>query len=250
MRSIFTLVLPILSLLVAIMPQSVLAQTDPVGFCNNTYFPLRPGASWSYTSSYTNSANTRNADSTRAVISVMAHGDNAVAIQTLTSAAGTIPFSTTCTASGLIQTLPEGISIPGLQLDKASFQVIDQSGVLLPPAAQIVPGATWNARYEFTTSASRLNRTFNGKTTVVIDSTAIGQEQVSVPAGTFSAMKIEQHVTVTQTLTTLWRPIQMTFSGVRLWYLAPNVGPVKMMSSPQQPLPASVTTELTKYVQP
>jgi hypothetical protein len=250
MYSIFTLLLPILSLVVAIMPQTVAAQPDSVGLCNNTYFPLRPGASWSYNTSYTRNATTRSVNNTRAVTSVVPQGDTAVANQTLTSASGTIPFNTTCTSYGLVQSIPEGMNIPALQLDKVSFQVVSQSGVLLPPASQIVPGATWSARYEFATSVSRMNRTFSGTTTAVIDSTAIGQEQVSVPAGTFNAMKVEQRITVTQTLTTARRPYQVTFSGVRLWYLAPNVGPVKMMPSPQQPLPGDATTELTTYVQP
>lgn len=237
----------VLSLFMSFAPQTAAAKTNPATYCANSYFPLRTGASWNYTST----VGQQHSDSSRAVTAVVPQTESARAYQTITTAGGAVPFTTTCTANGLLQPAPSDITFSGPDGGSGTFQVTSQSGVLLPPADQVVPGATWRESYQLATTATSQGRSISGSATVTIDSSAIGVEQVVVPAGTFAAIKIEQHVTITQRYTTATRSTRtITTSGARAWYLVAGVGPVKRMPLPDQPLPGDAVVELTSYTQP
>jgi len=80
----------------------------------------------------------------------------------------------------------------------ASFETLSQEGVFLPKDLRV--GSEWDTTYavegKFTTPAMG-NQPVNMKQSIAMQQKALAEESVTVPAGTFTAIKIEQKTTVT-----------------------------------------------------
>ena len=79
-----------------------------------------------------------------------------------------------------------------------SFETLSQEGVFLPKDLRV--GSEWDTTYavegKFTTPAMG-NQPVNMKQSIAMQQKALAEESVTVPAGTFTAIKIEQKTTVT-----------------------------------------------------
>jgi hypothetical protein len=120
----------------------------------------------------------------------------------------------------------EGIAAPELGMVGLPFgaevSIVEQEGVYLLPAAELVPGATWNAvlviAAEFP-DAPGLEFEILREVTYTVE----GTEEVTVPAGTFTALKVRSDSNME--ISTGAAPIQS--QGVEWLWFVEGIGLVK-----------------------
>jgi hypothetical protein len=154
--------------------------------CDHPFFPLREGATWSYRISGVG----QGLEQTQTVTNVAgATAELAISIGVTTTA-----NRIECTAAGLrFSAFPGGISQlqPG---DGVQFETAESEGVHLLPADQLVPGATWDARYALEGKLTAAGQESPISYDLAIHFEVVGGEQVSVPAGPFEALKVRQQL--------------------------------------------------------
>jgi hypothetical protein len=184
------------------------------GNCQNDYLPVKVGATWTSNSKISAGSFTR-------VSTITEVGtDNFQSQTVLTDSLGK-QISTTelwnCPTEGLVQLGgPLAGSIQST-FGSASMKTISTTGVTIP--AHINPGDSWSqvTQFEFTIP----NISITG--TLTYNFQAIGFKQVTVPAGTFNAMKIQVNAK-SETIKS-GVPINITADG--FYWFAPGVGRVK-----------------------
>ena len=159
-------------------PSADLPQTA----CDHPYLPLRSGSSWTYS--------TTEGTSTWIVGGVGGTADSAEAAMSIS--VPELVFSTewTCTTEGIISYDFGNISIAGMG-EVVSMDVIDSSGVFLPAARLLEPGYSWSASYSLAMNFTMEGLSVDTTTSSAESWTAAGMETVSVPAGTFEAIRVE-----------------------------------------------------------
>ncbi len=196
-------------------PQSTLASSPAPSACDNDVFPVKTGATWTYSGQFNKEAYTR-------VVTVSNLSVDSFAARTqITDASGNTLVDTTdtwqCTTAGLIE--PAGPLGATLQSAAGStgIKVLSASGVTIP--TQIKAGDKWGqvTQLEMSTGGTPT------QTTLTYEFTAFGAEQVTVPAGTFNAMKVQVRAS-TQAMIS-GQSVAVTVSGFE-WF-APGVGHVK-----------------------
>ena len=192
--------------------------------CDNPLFPVKPDATWTYTSTGSVSGGYSFTDT---ISDVRENGF------TLTSQMnGTdIPQEWVCTPEGLASLafgggVAAGISTLGIQMNLTTSNV---QGVILPRT--INPGDQWPYSLDFDGSMQYQGTSVDTQGSASLAFNAIGQESVAVPAGTFDAVKIHVDMTVDMQVSySLFKtPVQFT-SASDIWF-APNVGWVKATSA-------------------
>jgi hypothetical protein len=109
-----------------------------------------------------------------------------------------------------------------------TLEVVGTSGSWLPSVEALEGGGSWS--HEFTTSAAFSAEGFSVDITAetIENFTAGGVETVSVPAGTFDAIRVDG----TTTTTVSGGPIAIpTVSSTQTFWFAPGVGIVRFTSS-------------------
>jgi hypothetical protein len=168
--------------------------------CGNPYYPVVNGAEWTYTGptgQFTHS---------------LATGDNGAFTDTVKSGENTFVIQGLCLEGGDINLL----DVPGNSLSysggtgKSTMTTTKNEGVTL--SGDIQQGDDWSQVIGVVVSAG------NQKMDFTIDSTftAVGYETVTVPAGTFNALKVEESSDMGGPEPTI----------INLWY-AQNVGSIK-----------------------
>ncbi len=183
--------------------------------CQNTYFPAKTGSTWTYTGQFNKEPYTR-------VFTIKDVGpDSFDAGMQITDTSGNLLVDTTdswqCTTGGLLELAgPLGATLQSAY-GGASMKTLSTSGITIP--AQIKSGDTWaqESRLEFTT-ADKTNQA-----TLTYDFTAFSTEQVSTPAGTFNALKIQVRASTQAVIS--GQTVAVTVSGFE-WF-APGIGHVK-----------------------
>ncbi len=153
-----------------------------------------------------------------------------------------------CTPAGLALLAPGGgvsgtISTSGLSFE---FTTTDYSGVTLPKS--VAAGDTWTQ-----TLTLHGENTLPGGTAVTADGTdttdftAAGMESITVPAGTFQAMRIDVVTvfTIETTVSGTTVPVTLNITG-SVWY-APGIGMVKTITTAEG---IAATIVLTAYTIP
>ena len=169
--------------------------------CGNAYYPIVDGAQWNYTSSSTGPFTHR--------LTVETGDEFTIVVE---SGADTFIIRGLCLEGGDINLL----QVPGTSLSysgdngSSSITTTSNEGVTLP--GDIQAGDDWSQTIGMEVSSSDQTTNF------LLDNTytAVGYETVTVPAGTFNALKIEQS-------TDMGGPEPMTQT---LWYVQ-DVGLVK-----------------------
>ncbi len=207
--------------LINLQPQAV-PISNP---CENSYFPVKTGAAWNYTGT---SENSETFSFTNSISEVRA--DGFTLMTTFDNLKRSHEWS--CKPEGLVALTfgdgpTGGISTQGLDLEITTSNI---SGVSIPVNPQ--PGNEWNYNLDIVASLmlpdGQKGQAQGSMTTLM---KAIGVENVSVPAGTFEALRVESVPSINLTATYMGLPIPVSFTGnVTLWF-APGVGWIKSIES-------------------
>jgi hypothetical protein len=199
-------------------------QVEDLGPCSNPLYPVKPGATWTYKSAGSLSGDYSFTDT------ITALRDDGF---TLTSQFENLSIAQewACKPEGLASLtfgggIAAGISTSGVKMDLTTTNV---QGVILPKAVN--PGDQWPYSLDFEGSMEYSGASADTQGTASFTFNALGEESVTVPAGTFNAMKIHVDLTL---------DMQVTYSGFNtpavfttssdVWF-APGVGWVKATSS-------------------
>lgn len=143
-----------------------------------------------------------------------------------------------CQDSNLISLSPNSqpaVSVPGMRFE---FTVESNEGVTLP--ADLAPGKTWSQRIVYSNRQTVEGVTIESRNDLKTSCNAVREEQVTVPAGTFTALRVECTYNMTITLQGMSMPMNLTDT---MW-MAKGVGTVK--SSSQAPN-GTIETVLVEY---
>lgn len=159
------------------------------GLCANPYYPVRQGATWTYSST---GGPMGGYGFTDTISSVQEDGF------TLTSRFGDLTRTQewACKPEGLVALQLGGASAATLNSDNMVLKLDAKnvSGVTFP--STINPGDTWQHTLEFTGTITVAGQNMEAKGDAKSNYEAVGYEQVSVPAGTFDALKIHVDTTI------------------------------------------------------
>ena len=184
--------------------------------CGNPYYPVVNGAEWTYTGpngQFTHSLST---------------GDNGAFTITVKSGEDTFIIQGLCLQGGdinLLDTAGTSLSYSGSD-GGSTMTTTKNEGVSLP--GDIQQGDDWSQTIGVEVSAGNQTMDFTIDTTF----SAVGYETVTVPAGTFNALKIEESADMGGPNPTI----------IYHWYVQ-NVGPVKSVIDIGEP----VVQELVSY---
>ena len=159
------------------------------GQCANAYYPVREGATWTYSS-------------TGGPAGGYGFTDTITAIRddgfTLTSQFGDLTRTQewACKPEGLVALQLGGTSAATLNNDnmQVTLDVNNVSGVTFP--SEITTGDTWQHALEFTGTMKVAGQEIEASGDAKSSFTALGNESVTVPAGTFDALKIHVDSTI------------------------------------------------------
>lgn len=214
------------------------------GFCSNVYYPVRQGATWTY-------------KSTGGPAGEYSFTDTITAVRqdgfTLSTQIGDLTRTQewTCTAEGLAALQLGGA--PAAMLNSQNIQlnldINNATGVTFP--SQINPGDQWQQNMDVTGSVKAMNEEAEAAGTVQMSFNAVGNESVTVPAGTFDALKVNVEVALNVNATYEGITLPVSFSGAYTYWFAPGVGWVKANGTGNV-LGSSFTdtTELQSYKMP
>lgn len=215
------------------------------GPCGNPYYPVVMGASYTYNSS--------NAGYTSTITSV--REDGFTVTHTIAGSAQTHEWE--CLPEGLVdlsnpigdafETTVEGITLTG---------DTSVTGVTIP--ASISVGDKWTQTYVGTMDAQELGGALDFSLTV--NYSVVGEEEVTVPAGTFKALKLNNTMESNFILKAAGVSMPLyTYSATSTTWVVENIGIVKsitqgFMKGSTEQLPLSYefsdTTELVEFSLP
>lgn len=225
-------------------PETIVAPTAMVSppatgstACNNAYYPLRQGATWTYTIA----GMTAPIEQVHTITSVQ---DATVELTIQTG--GTVAITQiTCTDEGLkFGSLPSISSQGGLT---GQFETQSVEGSYLLASDRMVPGATWDTRYVIVGKMTVGQQELAITQEVTLHSQVIGSESVTVAAGTFDALKIAQQLILNTTAQGAPMAMPAITIDQQSWY-AHDVGLIKSTTTMSGVPPSS--TELKSYTLP
>lgn len=214
------------------------------GLCSNPLVPVKPGARWTYEASSAAAAGPSRFST--AITSVrpagftlaINMGDNLTANQ-----------DWTCNAEGLVAlSLGTGQSLLDLNLQgvKVDLAASNPTGVMLP--ANVKPGTQWLYGLSLAGTLTQGSLTAQATGSVSTSLRAVGSETITVPAGTFNAVKIQGTSTfnITADFDGLSLPVTSVI-GSTFWF-APGVGLIRFEASGTfAGIPYSATSQLQSY---
>lgn len=194
------------------------------GLCANAYFPVREGSTWTYKSV---GGPTGEFSFTDSVTSVREDGF------TLTTQFDKLTRTQewSCTSDGLVALQIGGPAAASLNMQDMQFNlnVENVSGVTFPNT--ISQGDQWQHTLGFTGDLDIVGQKAVATGNAQSSFTALGQESVTVAAGTFDAMKIQADTTLSITATVQGLSIPVTLSSTYTFWFAQGVGWVKASGS-------------------
>lgn len=215
------------------------------GVCSNALYPVRQGSSWAYITSGGSNGLFAYSDTISEV------SENGFTLTTQTT-----EFTRTqkwaCETDGL-KALELGggttasITAQGMT---AQFSTSDITGISLP--ALIASGQQWQYNLSIQgTIPMPTGEQVQSNGTYTITMQEIGSESVTVPAGTFNAVKIQSNSILEILVPFGNEQVPMKYSGTSITWYAPGVGYVKSVENwDMGSAPYTVTTELQTYVLP
>lgn len=159
------------------------------GLCANAYYPVREGATWTY-------------QSTGGPVGGYGFTDTITSVRedgfTLTSQFEDLTRTQewACRTEGLVALQLGGTSAATLNSQdmQLTLEVNNVSGVTFPNA--IAPGDEWSHALEFTGNMTVVSQEIEATGSAQSSFAAVGYESVTVPAGTFDALKIRVDSTI------------------------------------------------------
>ncbi len=211
------------------------------GACSNAYLPVVQGATWSYDVTGGPNGTTSYTDTISAV-----SGDSFTLTTTLEDLTRTQRWS--CGADGLVALDFGGASatlaVANLQTE---FDTTESTGVTLP--ANVSPGDTWSQTFTLEgTQTITGDQTVQAEGKVKYELTAAGMESVTVPAGTFEALRVDGTTSMDLTVQMSGFTVPMTITGTIVRWYAPDVGYIQSVEQSNVfDTEVEVTTELASY---
>lgn len=197
---------------------------EPQGLCYNPLFPVKLGATWTYASAGGASGDYTFIDT---ITDVREDGFTlATQFDDLTRTQ-----EWTCTPEGLASLtfgggVAGGVITNEVQMDLTTSNV---QGINLPKMVNV--GDQWPYSLDFAGTMQLAGTPADVQGTATFDFNALGDEDVTVPAGTFNAMKIHVDMVLDMQITFSGLTTPVTFaSPIDMWF-APGVGWVKANSS-------------------
>ena len=190
------------------------------GQCANAYYPVREGSTWTY-------------QSTGGPVGGYGFTDTITSVRddgfTLTSQFGDLTRTQEwgCRPEGLVALQLGGTSAATLNSQdmQLNLEVNNVSGVTFP--STIAPGDQWQHNLEFTGKMMIADQEAEATGNAQSSFTAIGIESVTVPAGSFEAMKIQIDTTLNINATFQGVSVPVTISGPYNYWFVQGVGWVK-----------------------
>lgn len=192
--------------------------------CDNPYLPVVAGATWEY-----NLTGPISDTFTHTILSVES---DSFTEQDAFASGVTRQGKWQCDNGALIALNPASgssanVSTEGVSVD---FETTDQSGVTLP--ATINAGETWSQALTLEGTQTISGTSFPASNQFTNDCTALGIESVTVPAGTFDAMRVEcqgnMNITVAMDPN---NPVSTSLALTNVYWYAENIGMVKNTTS-------------------
>jgi len=213
------------------------------GLCANPYFPVVNGATWTY--SVTGSP-IQDFSYTDTITNASANG---FTLSTSFALEGGLQRTQAwgCQADGLVALEYTGgpsasLSSEGLV---AEFNTTAVTGITLP--VNLAVGSSWTQTMEFEgdmTISEGTTATTTGSATFA--ASAVGNETVTTPAGTFETIKVEIQQTINITANVSGVSMPITFTGVATAWYASGVGMVKTVQT-EDFMGSTSTIELQSY---
>jgi hypothetical protein len=212
------------------------------GACDNALYPVIAGASWTY--SFTGAAP---GDFKRSIVATTADG---FTDQDVFDSGVTRTGQWKCEAGALVALEPGGgtgatANVQGSDIN-ANFQTTSMDGVTFP--AVVNPGTSWTQDFTIAGTQSINGQEVASKNQTTYTCTAGGSESVTVPAGTFEAVRVDCQTSVQITITMNGADIPTNASFTSTAWHAPGVGMVKTDSVLSDG--STSTIELTAYTIP
>lgn len=188
--------------------------------CTNLYYPVRQGATWTYKSTGGPGGEYSFTDTISAV-----REDGF----TLSTQVGSLTRTQEwiCTAEGLAALQLGGA--PAAMLNSQNIQLDlnfhNTTGVTFP--SQINPGDRWSQSMDVAGDVTMMNEEAEASGNAQMSFVAVTNESVTVPAGTFDALRVEVSVNLNVNATYEGLTLPVSFSGQYTYWFAPNVGWVK-----------------------
>ena len=197
--------------------------------CDHPYFPLRPGATWTFTG-----------DQGATVWTVTdVTGDQTQATATMTFKTGdtTGVYHWQCTPDGIISY--EFGNIATSSSTGIDFKITQHAGVWLPPASKLQTGYSWENSY---TMEATGNSQITFIDTVNQMLSVSGAEKQDVAGTSYDALKITGPMTIKVQAAAL---ANTTFTGTQTFWLVQGIGPVRFESQFENA--ANSSSVLTSY---
>ncbi len=209
------------------------ASPTPIRLCNNPYFPNSRGDTWEYSGSNSALGAYNRTDA------VTQSGADVFSVETTISSL-TYGVKYSCTSGGLIASDPvqqyAGALLSGPDAP-VTVKLTSNSGITLPSV--IKPGDTWQQTADFDATSQSFN--LNGR--FVFDYTAVGYENVTVPSGSFNALRVDATIRIE---VSGFRVLAGTYT-TSAW-MAPGIGVVKSEGTSHVPgVEFSDALQLTKF---
>lgn len=223
------------------VPPTATSKPEPAATaCDNLYYPIIEGATWTYNESDPSFDPFSYTDVIAAV------GAERFTLNTQFPNISRVQ-EWACGPDGLTGLEFSGGSAGSLTAagETAQFQTTAVTGVTLPTS--IAPGDEWAQSYEIS-GAQKLGEGQSATTqgTVTLAFTAVNLETVTTPAGSFQALRIDSKVQFDLTVTVGNITSPVSFTAVTSAWYAPGVGMVKSTSA-DDTLGGTITIELAAY---
>ncbi len=211
--------------------------------CTNPLVPIQPDAEWDYRNTGVASSPVTFSTTVRDI------GADRFTVSTYSDEGVSAEQEWRCTPDGLVaMTLASGQTTLGLSMGTltASILTTDVSGITLP--ANIQKGKSWMYGFKVTGNIVRDNVTVGVSGTVTTTFQAIGAENVTVPAGTFDAMKIAAITKMDMHGNYYGMDVPISSEVDSNFWFAPGVGWIKSTQTGSLPgMSVNSTTELQSY---
>ena len=190
------------------------------GLCANTYYPVHEGSTWSYKST---GGPTGEYSFTDTITAVRADGF------TLSSQFGSLTRTQewACKPEGLVALQLGGPSAATLSSEnmQLNLEVNNVSGVTFPNTINV--GDQWQHNLDFEGKMTVANQEGSATGNALTSFHALGNESVTVPAGTFDALKIQVDTTLDFNVSIQGVFVPVKFSGSYNYWFVKDVGWVK-----------------------
>lgn len=216
--------------------------TPPEGsLCSNPLLPVKQGATWMYYSTggpngdfaYSDTISNVKQDGFLLVSQIASH---------------TLTQQWTCAPEGLRAMQLGGGTTASISMQNmiADFKTLEVNGVSLPN--EVTPGLQWQYNLKIDGSLDMPGEQTQSPGTFSLTMLETGKETITVPAGTFEAVKLQATFNAQINADFQGSPVPYTIDGSSILWYAPNIGYIKSIENIEFSGTTFVsTTELQTY---